>query len=409
VVRRLRSARGRSTRPIRRARIRDAIASPLILVRLDPAEIKLPPERRAWAPEGILAYSKICTHAGCAIALYRNPLFDRVEPGHALVCPCHYSTFDPSTGGTVLFGPAGRPLPQLPLSIAADRTLRAAGNLSGPAGPGWWGVRSRPDVAMKRDPLENPIRFVDERTNSARFLRKALRYLFPDHWSFLLGEVALYAFIVLVATGIFLALFFEPSLHKTVYEGSYGPLRGAEVSGAYASAVDMSFDVKAGLLMRQTHHWAADVFVAAIVVHVLRVFFTGAFRRPRELTYLVGLAMLMLALLEGYLGYSMVDDLLSGMGLAIGYGVALSVPARRRQPRTRAVGRAVPRRCGVRVAHVHRPRVPAAGGDRHADRHPRRADRRRATTRSSAACAARPTARSSACRPSPARRRARWR
>jgi ubiquinol-cytochrome c reductase cytochrome b subunit len=179
---------------------------------------------------------------------------------------------------------------------------------------------------MKRDPLENPIRFVDERTNSARFLRKALRYLFPDHWSFLLGEVALYAFIVLVATGIFLALFFEPSLHKTVYEGSYGPLRGAEVSDAYASAVDMSFDVKAGLLMRQTHHWAADVFVAAIVVHVLRVFFTGAFRRPRELTYLVGLAMLMLALLEGYLGYSMVDDLLSGMGLAIGYGVALSIP-----------------------------------------------------------------------------------
>jgi|tagenome__1003787_1003787.scaffolds.fasta_scaffold20973399_3 ubiquinol-cytochrome c reductase iron-sulfur subunit len=123
---------------------RDAIASPLVLVKLDTAQIRLPPERRTWAPEGILAYSKICTHAGCAIALYRNPLFDRVEPGHALVCPCHYSTFDPATGGTVLFGPAGRPLPQLPLSIAADRTLRAAGNLSGPAGPGWWGVRSRP-------------------------------------------------------------------------------------------------------------------------------------------------------------------------------------------------------------------------------------------------------------------------
>jgi ubiquinol-cytochrome c reductase iron-sulfur subunit len=122
----------------------DAIASPLILVKLDPADIRLPPERRAWAPEGILAYSKICTHAGCAIALYRNPLFDRVEPGHALVCPCHYSTFDPATGGTVLFGPAGRPLPQLPLTIAADRGLRAAGNFSGPVGPGWWGVRSAP-------------------------------------------------------------------------------------------------------------------------------------------------------------------------------------------------------------------------------------------------------------------------
>jgi ubiquinol-cytochrome c reductase cytochrome b subunit len=179
---------------------------------------------------------------------------------------------------------------------------------------------------MRRDPLRDPIRFVDERTGSAKFARKTLRYLFPDHWSFLLGEVALYAFIVLVATGIFLTLFFEPSLSETVYNGSYGPLRGAQVSEAYKSAVDLSFDVKAGLLFRQTHHWAADVFVAAIVLHLMRIFFTGAFRKPRELTYLIGLAMLFLGLLEGYLGYSMVDDLLSGMGLAIGYGVALSVP-----------------------------------------------------------------------------------
>jgi ubiquinol-cytochrome c reductase iron-sulfur subunit len=123
---------------------RDAIASPVILVRLDPAAITLPPERRGWAPEGILAYSKICTHAGCAIALYRNPLFEPTEPDRALVCPCHYSTFDPATGGTVVFGPAGRPLPQLPISIAADRRLRAGGNFSGPVGPSWWGVRSRP-------------------------------------------------------------------------------------------------------------------------------------------------------------------------------------------------------------------------------------------------------------------------
>jgi ubiquinol-cytochrome c reductase cytochrome b subunit len=179
---------------------------------------------------------------------------------------------------------------------------------------------------MKRDPLRDPIRFVDERTGSAPFLRKTLRYLFPDHWSFLLGEVALYAFIVLVATGIFLSLFFEPSLSKTVYHGSYGPLRGAQMSHAYKSAVDLSFDIKAGLLFRQTHHWAADVFVAAVVLHLLRIFFTGAFRKPRELTYLIGLALLFTALLEGYLGYSMVDDLLSGMGLAIGYGAALSVP-----------------------------------------------------------------------------------
>jgi quinol---cytochrome c reductase iron-sulfur subunit len=114
------------------------IASPLILIKLD---LSLILERRGWAPEGILAFSKICTHAGCAIALYRNPLFDRSEPGHALVCPCHYSTFDPAQAGKVLFGPAGRPLPQLPLQIAPDRTLRAAGELSGPPGPSWWGVR----------------------------------------------------------------------------------------------------------------------------------------------------------------------------------------------------------------------------------------------------------------------------
>jgi ubiquinol-cytochrome c reductase iron-sulfur subunit len=121
-----------------------AIGSPLILVRLDPATLRLPPGRENWAPEGIVAYSKICTHAGCAVALYRNPLYAPAEPSRALVCPCHYSTFDVTTGGTVLFGPAGRPLPQLPLLIDGSRALRAAGNFSGPPGPSWWGVRSRP-------------------------------------------------------------------------------------------------------------------------------------------------------------------------------------------------------------------------------------------------------------------------
>jgi ubiquinol-cytochrome c reductase cytochrome b subunit len=170
------------------------------------------------------------------------------------------------------------------------------------------------------------FRFVDERSGAAPFLRKALRYVFPDHWSFLLGEVALYAFIVLVGTGIYLAFFFDPSTATTHYHGTYLPLRGHEMSHAYRSALDLSFKVKAGLLLRQTHHWAADVFVAAIVLHMLRVFFTGAFRKPRDLTYLIGLAMLGTALLEGYLGYSLVDDLLSGMGLAIGYSVLMSVP-----------------------------------------------------------------------------------
>jgi ubiquinol-cytochrome c reductase cytochrome b subunit len=171
------------------------------------------------------------------------------------------------------------------------------------------------------------VRFVDERSATAPFLRKALRYVFPDHWSFLLGEVALYAFIVLVATGIYLALFFDPSVaRQVVYHGPYEPLRGLKMTPAYRSVVDISLSVKAGLLIRQTHHWAANVFIAAIVLHLLRIFFTGAFRKPRDVTYYVGLTMLMVALLEGYLGYSLVDDLLSGMGLAIGYGVALSMP-----------------------------------------------------------------------------------
>jgi ubiquinol-cytochrome c reductase cytochrome b subunit len=170
------------------------------------------------------------------------------------------------------------------------------------------------------------VRFLDSRSGIAPMLKKTLRYVFPDHWSFLLGEVALYSFVVLVATGIYLTFFFEPSLAKTTYDGAYAPLRGLEMSHAYRSAVDISLEVKAGLLIRQTHHWAADVFVAAIVLHLMRIFFTGAFRKPRELTYLVGVVMLFTALLEGYLGYSMVDDLLSGMGLAIGYSVAASVP-----------------------------------------------------------------------------------
>jgi ubiquinol-cytochrome c reductase cytochrome b subunit len=171
------------------------------------------------------------------------------------------------------------------------------------------------------------VRYADERTATSPYLKKALRYLFPDHWSFLLGEVALYSFLLLVGTGIYLTLFFDPSVaHHVPYTGSYAPLRGQEVTPAYESVVRLSLDVKAGLLIRQTHHWAADVFLAAIILHLMRVFFTGAFRKPRDLTYYIGLTMLTLALLEGYVGYSMVDDLLSGMGLAIGNGVALSIP-----------------------------------------------------------------------------------
>ena len=119
----------------------EELGSPIVVVRLEPARLGLPPERRDWAPDGIVGYSKICTHAGCAVALYRAPLYEPLSPEPALVCPCHYSTFDPAAGGTVLFGPAGRPLPQLPLSVGAGGELRAGGGFSGPVGPSWAGVR----------------------------------------------------------------------------------------------------------------------------------------------------------------------------------------------------------------------------------------------------------------------------
>ena len=170
------------------------------------------------------------------------------------------------------------------------------------------------------------VRWLDSRSGSAPFLRKTLRYVFPDHWSFLLGEVALYAFTVLVATGIYLTLFYVDSTKEIVYHGSYAPLQGQKMSEAYASVVHISLQVKAGLLIRQTHHWAANIFLAAIVLHLFRVFFTGAYRKPRELTYVLGVTMLIVSLLEAYMGYSLVDDLLSGMGLVIGYAVGLSLP-----------------------------------------------------------------------------------
>jgi quinol---cytochrome-c reductase cytochrome b subunit len=174
--------------------------------------------------------------------------------------------------------------------------------------------------------IRSVVRFVDERTGSAPFLRKTLRYLFPDHWSFLLGEVALYAFMVLVATGVYLTFFFVDSTHQVVYHGPYEPLQGQHMSEAYRSVLNISTTVKAGLLIRQTHHWAANVFLAAIILHLFRIFFTGAYRKPRGLTYFIGVTMLVLALLEAYVGYSLVDDLLSGMGLVIGYSVGLSFP-----------------------------------------------------------------------------------
>lgn len=153
-----------------------------------------------------------------------------------------------------------------------------------------------------------------------------VRKAFPDHWAFLLGEIALYSLVVLLLTGTYLTFFFDPSMREVTYKGSYGPLGGVPVSSAYASTLRISFDVRGGLLIRQMHHWAALVFVAAIGVHLLRVFFTGAFRKPREVNWTVGVTMLLLALVEGFAGYSLPDDLLSGTGLRTAQGIMLSLP-----------------------------------------------------------------------------------
>ncbi|MFG1999890.1 cytochrome bc complex cytochrome b subunit [Spirillospora sp. NPDC048911] len=174
--------------------------------------------------------------------------------------------------------------------------------------------------------VDGTLTFLDERLGSTGFFQRNVKKVFPDHWSFMLGEIALYSFIILLLTGTFLTLWFQPSMHETVYDGSYEPLKGVEMSQAYASALHISFDVRGGLLMRQIHHWAAILFMASIMAHMLRVFFTGAYRKPRELNWLIGIVMFTLGMLEGLFGYSLPDDLLSGTGLRITQGVLESIP-----------------------------------------------------------------------------------
>ena len=172
----------------------------------------------------------------------------------------------------------------------------------------------------------NVANYVDERTGAAKWLKKNLTKVFPDHWSFMLGEIALYSFVILLLSGTFLTFWFDPSMKEVKYEGSYLPLKDVEMSAAYASTLHISFDVRGGLLMRQIHHWAALIFMAAIVVHLLRVFFTGAFRKPREFNWLLGIGLLTLGIVEGFLGYSLPDDLLSGTGIRIAEAIIQALP-----------------------------------------------------------------------------------
>ncbi len=168
--------------------------------------------------------------------------------------------------------------------------------------------------------------WLDDRFHGARGFRVLMRKVFPDHWSFMLGEIALWSFVILLLTGTFLSFFFVPSMTEVVYHGSYTKLNGIQMSEAYQSTLNISFDVRGGLLMRQIHHWAADLFMAALTIHMLRVFFTGAYRKPREVNWLIGIALFSLGLIEGLFGYSLPDDQLSGAGLRIFEGVLQGIP-----------------------------------------------------------------------------------
>jgi ubiquinol-cytochrome c reductase cytochrome b subunit len=181
-------------------------------------------------------------------------------------------------------------------------------------------------TSAKADPAASVGNFLDERIGASKLVKTFARKLFPDHWSFMLGEIALYSFIILLLTGTFLTFFYIPSTAVTIYHGPYTTLQGQEVSTAFDSTMKLSFEVRGGLLLRQIHHWAALIFVVAIIVHMFRIFFTGAFRKPRELNWTIGVILALLAVFEGFLGYSLPDDLLSGNGLRIASGIILAIP-----------------------------------------------------------------------------------
>lgn len=177
------------------------------------------------------------------------------------------------------------------------------------------------------DRLATQAEEVDSRYHLAAGMRRQINKVFPSHWSFMLGEVALYSFIILLLSGTYLTLFFDPSMAHVQYDGAYQPLNGVTMSRAYETTLNLSFEVRGGLFVRQIHHWAALLFAASIIIHMARIFFTGAFRRPREANWIIGCLLLLLAMFEGFFGYSLPDDLLSGTGVrAAMSGIVLSIP-----------------------------------------------------------------------------------
>ncbi|MFS3129689.1 cytochrome b [Nocardioides sp. Bht2] len=183
-----------------------------------------------------------------------------------------------------------------------------------------------PATASKQSRGARVVGWADERLGLATAAKKNLRKVFPDHWSFMLGEIALWSFVVLLITGVFLTLWFRPSMAEVQYFGTYEQLRGLHMSEAFKSTVDISFDVRGGLMVRQMHHWAAMLFIASMLVHMMRVFLTGAFRKPREINWIIGGLLILLGIVEGFSGYSLPDDLLSGTGLRIADGMVKATP-----------------------------------------------------------------------------------
>ena len=168
--------------------------------------------------------------------------------------------------------------------------------------------------------------WADGRLGIYTLAKANMRKIFPDHWSFMLGEVCLYSFLIIILTGVYLTMFFHPSMNEVEYAGPYVPLQGQLMSEAFNSTMHISFEVRGGLLIRQIHHWAALIFLAGMFVHMMRVFFTGAFRKPREINWLFGFLLFFLGMFTGFTGYSLPDDLLSGTGVRFMQGAILSVP-----------------------------------------------------------------------------------
>ena len=359
------AARARRSRAARRRAARRQAAARLI---------HLPPARRDWAPEGILAYSKICPHAG--VRDLAVPLSDlrADERGAGVHLPLPLLDVLSRRGRAADLRP-GRPLAAPAAADDRRRRLPARGR----AVP-----RGHRTVVVERPPA-GVVNLVDRYAApapSARCARASSASARPRGSS---GRCATCS----PTTGRSCSgrsrstrsscssspgsTWRCSTPRATRRSSTTAPTRcstAQQMSEAYRSVLDLSFNVPAGLLFRQTHHWAADVFIAAIVLHLMRIFFTGAYRKPRDLNYYIGLTMLMLAILEGFAGYSLVDDLLSGMGLAIAYCGGDVDPAHRRAARLPDLGRPVPRLEQLPSAPGDRPRVPDPGGARGADHHP---------------------------------------